>query len=591
MKSCLLSGWRTSMVAALALAAASAFAGGKQLWSSKLPGNAKWHSLTTLGTLIVGTDDAIVAFDPDSGQQLWLRNEFKKSSAFNAREIPGTPFLVCNTAGGFAGLTKTTFYQVDYLTGQTVWQTPEIQGQYLGTLPVMEKGLVLLLLNGNGPDNKDPGTWLHAHSIADGAQKWAVKLAKSGAIALHVADNSGKFMPTMDLSGYYDPVVEGDTIYLPYLGCQALDLGTGAIKWTAEFAPGNAGLKRTYAPLRIHGDRIYGAGGGSVIAIDKTNGTVVWKSDRISSYAGLLKARNNALVSQIEIVDDKVLARYGGNFSNGQQVMLMEPLGVIALNAADGKDVYHFDKAKEGLTNLMVLPETKSVMFADAANLYGIDLSAGTPQQSFTVPIEFKRKIGGGEIAQLGLGALGGIRGIAKAAVAQNKARLDVPVSIVRRENRIVVQGKQHLLCFDPNGKQIAWSTYCAAPSDALGMTALFAVTAALSVSGNGLAMQTGDYSMGGQGASLVHSSLDIYNKQAGKRKTATQGADVYTFMLTKVEDGKDKGVGLLGINLANGEGEKKFILGTSEPDYRVDETINRLFFFKGKDSIVAYEL
>ena len=576
---------------ALSLFTASAFATGKQLWTAKLPGDAKWHSLTGLGTLVVGTPDSVVAFDSDTGQQLWSRAEFKKTSPFNAREVPGTPFLICTASDGFAGLTKTTFHQIDYLSGKTVWQTPELQGMYLGTFPLAEKGLVLVMLNSNCPDGKDAGTWAHAFDLAEGKQKWATKVAKTGAIRLHVADGSGKFMPSTDLSGYHDPLVEGDVLYLPYLGCQAVDLNTGAIKWTAQMIDGGSELKKAHAPLRIQGERIFGSAGGSVYALDKATGNVVWKSDRVSSYAGLLKARNNALVSQLELAGGKLWARYGGNFSTGQAVMLREPLGVIAINPDTGEALYHFEKAKEGLTNLMALPEHNTVLFADATNLYGIDISGAQPKESFTVPIEFKRKMGGGEVAQLGLGALGGIRGLAKAAVAQNKARLDVPVAITRRGDRIVVQGKQHLLCFDPVGKQIAWSTYCAAPSDALGMTALFAVTAALSFSGNAMAMQSGDYSMGGQGAQLVHSSLDIYNKQAGKRKTATQGSERFSFMLTKVEDGKAKGVGLLGINLANGEGEKKFVLGTSEPDYRVDEAINRLFFFKGKDSLVAYEL
>lgn len=583
--------WRASAFLAALLAAATAFAGGKQLWTAKLPGDAKWHSLTGLGTLVVGTPESIVAYDPDTGQQLWSRAEFKKSSPFNVREIPGTPFLLCNTAGGFAGLTKTTFFQIDYLTGQTVWQTPELHGQYLGTLPVASKSLVLFLINGAGADGKDPGTYIHAYDF-EGKAKWSTRFAKSGAIQLHLADNSGKFFMTSDLSGYHEPVVEGDTIYLPYLGCHALDLNTGALKWAAEFEPGNKGLKKTYAPLRIHGDRIYGAGGGSVIGINKHTGAIEWKSDRISAYAGLLKARNNALVSQIEIVGEKVFARYGGYFSNGKTVLLMEPLGVVALNAADGKDLYNFDKAKEGLTNLMVLPETNTVMFADAHHLYGIDIAAATPAETFKVPIEFKRKVGGGEIAQIGLGALGGIRGLAKAAVAQNKARLDVPVAITRRGERVVVQGKQHVMCFDPAGKKIAWSTYCASPSEAFGMTAMFAVTAALSLQGNAMGIAGGVGSETyNQGVQLTHSTLDIYNKQAGKRKSATLGSDNFTFMLTKVEDGKNKGVGLLGINLANGEGEKKFVLGSKEPDYRVDEALGRLFYFKGKSSIVAYEL
>lgn len=584
-------GWRACAFIAASIVAIPAFAAGKQLWTAKLPGDAKWHSLTGLGTLIVGTNDAIVAYDPDNGQQLWQRGEFKKSSAFNAREIAGTPYLICHTAEGLGGQ-KVALYTIDYMTGKTVWQTPEMTGQYLGAIPVAEKNLVLFLVNGAGPDGKEQGTWLTAFDINDGTKKWTTKFSKLGAIQLHLADNSGKFFMTSDLSGYHDPVVEGDTIYLPYLGCHAVDLNSGAVKWGAEFKAGDKAFKKTYAPLRIVGDRIYGAGGGSIVAIDKNTGAIVWNSERVSSYAGLFKARNNALVSQIEVVGEKIFARYGGYFSNGQTVVLREPLGVLAVNAANGEALYNFEKPKEGLTNLLVLPETNTLMFADASNLYGIDIAAAQPVESFKVPIEFKRKMGGGEIAQLGLGALGGLRGLAKAAVAQNKARLDVPVAVMRRGDRVVVQGKQHLMSFDPVAKNIAWSTYCAAPSDALGMTALFAVTAAISLQGNVMGMAGGVGSdQYNQGVQMTHRSLDSYNKQAGKRKSATKSSDGFSFMLTKVEDGKDKGIGLLGINLTNGEGEKKFILDAKEPEYRIDETINRLFFFKGKDSIVAYEL
>ena len=446
---------------------ASAFAGGRQLWTAKLPGDVKWHALTELGTLVVGTDDAILAYDPDTGAPLWARKEFKKTSPFNSREIPGTPFLICHTSEGFAGLAKVTFHAVNYLDGQTLWQSAPVSGQYLGTIPVPSKNLVIFVLNGNGPDGRTPATWLYAHDLADGKQKWVLNFAKIGAIRLHVADNSGKFMPTTDLSGYHDPIVDGDNLYLPYLGCHCVDLATGTVKWAAEMIKGGSEFKKAHAPLRIRDGRIYGSAGGSVYALDQATGKVLWQSERISSYAGLLKARDNAFVSQIEFVGGRLWARFGGFFSTGQAVVLREPLGIVALDPATGAAVYHFDAAKEGLTNLMVIPDTTIVMFADAANLYGIDTAGEKPTEAFRVPIEFKRKMGGGEIAQLGLGVLGGLRGIAKAAVAQNKARLDVPVAILRKGGHIIVQGKQHLLCFDPAARKIEWATYAAAPSDA----------------------------------------------------------------------------------------------------------------------------
>jgi len=581
------SGWLVLGLFASSLFAAPA----KQLWTTKLPGEAKWHSLTGLGTLLVGTPDSIASYDPESGQQLWLRNEFKKSSAFNAREIPGTPILICHAADGFAGLTKTTFYAVDYLTGKNVWETPQIQGQYLGTVAVAEKNLAILVVNGNGADGKDPGTWLYAHDLVDGKQKWSLNLAKIGAIKLHIADNSGKFIPTTDLSGYHDPLVEGDVIYFPYLGCHAVDVNTGALKWAAEMIQGGSEFKKSHAPLRIKGDRIFGSAGGSIYSLDKATGAVVWKSDRISSYAGLLKARDNALVSQLEFVGDTVFARYGGSFSTGQAVVLREPIGVVALNAADGKDLYHFDKAKEGITNLVVLPEAKTVVFADGANVFGIDSSGAAPVEAFKMPIEFKRKMGAGGVAKIGLGALGGVSGLVKATMSANKALLDPPVAVNLVGNRVVVQGKQHLLNFDPATKSSNWSLFYAAPSEAFANIAMFAVTAAAAVVGNAQAAASGSYLSSGynSGVNTIHSNLDRYNKyteKAAARAGGSKASEAYTYILTTVE----KDIGVVGVNLASGETDRQVLLKEKEPNYRVDEPMNRVFHFKGKDSIIAYQ-
>ena len=53
------------------------------------------------------------------------------------------------------------------------------------------------------------------------------------------------------------------------------------------------------------------------------------------------------------------------------------------LDPADGKSLYHFDKAKEGLTNLMVLPEANTVVFADGGNVYGLDAAPADKPWAF----------------------------------------------------------------------------------------------------------------------------------------------------------------------------------------------------------------
>ena len=565
-------------------AAGSLSAAGTAVWNRKLPADAKWYETTSLGTLIIGTDGALLSVNPEDGAVLWQRDDFKKTNRHNAREIVGTPVMVANHYEGI-GNSKVTFEAFDFLSGEKLWTTPQLMGQYLDTIPVPERGLVIFVLN--SWDAKENGVHFRAYDLGTGELKWDAKYAKTNGIPLHLADNSGKFMPTMDLSGYHDPIIDGDEMYVGYLGIHCVDLNTGAVKWGVEFPAGDKNLKRTYAPLRIEGDRIYGAGGGSVYAVNRRTGETLWKSDRISKYAGLFKARDNAIVSQLEIVGDKIFARYGGNFSNGKQVVLKEPLGIVVLNAANGEDLYNVDKPKEGLTNLMVLPEIETVMFADAYHLYGLDVSAVQPVETFKVPIEFKRKMGGGEVAQIGLGVLGGVQGLVKASMAQSKGRLDVPVAISRQNGHVVVIGKQHILGFDPATKAQKWSLYYAAPSDTLAMAALFAVTAAQGVIGNAQAAQgTFGSSAYNQGYNTIHSGLDNYNKYAGKRKSATQNNDAYSYVLTKV--GKE--LGIVGVNLSTGETDRELVLGTKEPEYLVDEQLGRVYFFKGGKNLVAYK-
>ena len=544
--------------------------------------------MTELGTLLVGTDDAIASYDPDSGKLLWTKTEFKKTNPRNAVDVPGTPLLICNTYDGMMN-SKVTFTALDYFTGEPRWTTPQLLGQYLDTIPVPAKNLVIFVVQTY--DGRDPGIYLNAHDLESGAAKWSAKFTKGGGIPLHPADNSGRFLPTMDLSGYHEPVIDGDEMYLGYLGVHCIDLASGATKWGVEFPPANKGLKKTYAPLRLDGDRIYGAGGGSVYAINRRTGAQLWKSDRISDFAGLLKSRDNAIVAQLEIVGGKIFSRYGGNFSDGKTAALKEPLGVVVLDPADGKSLYHFDKAKEGITNLVVLPETHRVVFADGANVYGIDTSAATPVEAFKVPIEFKKKMGMGSVAKIGLGALGGVTGLAKGVMSANKGLLDVPVAVSFAHGRIVVQGKQHLLGFDPQTQTSSWSLFYAAPSDALANIAMFAVTAAAAVYGNAQVATSGGLGSSGynSGVSTIHSNLDSYNRYTEKlsqRAGGVKSSEAYSYILTKVE----KDIGIVGVNLASGETDRQLVLKEKEPNYTVDEPANRIFHFAGKDSVVAYQ-
>jgi hypothetical protein len=88
---------------------------------------------------------------------------------------------------------------------------------------------------------------------------------------------------------------------------------------------------------------------------------------------------------------------------------------------------------------------------------------------------------------------------------------------------------------------------------------------------------------------STIHSNLDRYNsytEKAAKRAGGTKASEAYSYVITNVE----KDIGVVGINLTTGEPDRTIALKDKEPDYLVDEQLGRVFHFKGKDTVVAYQ-
>ena len=68
------------------------------------------------------------------------------------------------------------------------------------------------------------------------------------------------------------------------------------------------------------------------------------------------------------------------------------------------------------------------------------------------------------------------------------------------------------------------------------------------------------------------------------KRYTATQSTGQRLFILTDIEEGKDKGPGIVGVNMDTGAADRQVLFGTKEPDYETDEITGRVFLLS-KDS------
>jgi len=555
------------------------------VWTSQLPDSAKWHSVSAVGTLLVGTDKALCSIDPDDGRVIWTRDDLAKTASFNVREIPGTPVLLINDYSGTIN-PKTKIYALNIATGETLWETERTQGYSVGAYPIYSKNTALVFAN-TWAQEGGSGLYMTAYDLATGKQLWQTKHSKANEVPLHPADNSGRFFVKLDLSGHQEPVVEGDLLYVPFAGVHCYDLNTGALKWGVPFRAVPKEFKHASAPLVFDANTVYASGVNEVYALDKANGAVKWKSKKV--FSGTI----------VELADagDRLIVRLGGNFFEwgSRQWKLEKPLEILALDKQTGNELWRYTDVKDGITNLQILKDQNTVMLADSRSLIGLDLNSnGKAMETFKIPIEFKRKLGGGEAAlKIGLGVLGGLRGITSAAVhaGQGKDRLDIPVAITRQATGdLVVRGKQHLLAFDPAQKQIRWSTYYAAPGPSGFETAAMTALTAFSALSYNASYASGGSSLS-SASSGIERSLESYNKFYNKRYSATKTAKQNAYILTRVEEGNEKGIGLVAIDLSTGEPGAKVLLKDKEPDYAVDDVTGRLYYVKSKKEIEAFSL
>ncbi len=78
---------------------------------------------------------------------------------------------------------------------------------------------------------------------------------------------------------------------------------------------------------------------------------------------------------------------------------------------------------------------------------------------------------------------------------------------------------------------------------------------------------------------------------QFTKRFNMTSGSKDYQVILTKVDDGEDKGFGLVKVNKLTGQSEGKVVIGDKKPDYIFDD-VNDLIYYKDKNrKITAFKL
>jgi hypothetical protein len=73
--------------------------------------------------------------------------------------------------------------------------------------------------------------------------------------------------------------------------------------------------------------------------------------------------------------------------------------------------------------------------------------------------------------------------------------------------------------------------------------------------------------------------------------KKATKNSERYSYVLTRVEEDDQKGVGILKLDKMTGQTAGQIILDDSKPIYEVDSESGRIFHRVSKKTIACYDL
>ena len=549
------------------------------LWTHKPSSDIKWYRVTDIGSVLIGSKAGLYTLDGVNGQTIWTRNDLAGTEEFEVETIAGTPLLlISDTSGTFSKGTK--LFAIDLLTGQNIWETDKLKGATVAVEPVYEKDLVLLVTVPSNNANKAKPK-ISALRLTTGEMVWEAEYPDN--VDLYGIERGSKFFPKFDLSGANEPLHDSDSVYFTYAGLHRYSLEDGKLMWGVKYDVTEGSIKRGNAQALIEGEMIYTSAKGQLRAIDKQTGAIKWTS---KDFGGA--------VAELKLIGGVLYGRLGGAFYDfgKREYVNKKPFGVAAINLETGATLWYYEGAKDSVTNMVVLREQNLVLIADAKNVIALDTSStGKAKEAYKMKLEFKNNLGTAatvaKVAKFGFGGL-------SALGSKGGDTTDEPVALYRRENgTVVVQGKQHLLAFDPRSNNIAWSVKYEAPGvpgwqkiAMAGLTALAYTSATASAASSYYGTAENRWAN-----KQRINSLAAYEQFVSKRYNATKATGNYVYVLTTVKEGKEKGAGLIGVHMETGRGDRQIMFKDKEPDYQVDEAEGRVFNLRNAKELSAFSV
>lgn len=347
-------------IAALSVKAAFAQSEFSTVWDTKANVNPEWNAFNDdLSLILVGDLKEIEMIDGTNGKSLWK---------FNAKEKLGVKsmedwFFLFAKEGDPVEIVykkpkeenKTSLY-LDPRTGIINNSISEKDLKTKNNRPVRSKTKTMFAGSAYDPGSSTflninyndrvlksavNGTNMDMEIQAMGGYNWTVNI--TGKCVRHLCDNLlSSDEPAMMVSLF----CSNEKVFVVYEGISVLDLKTGKLLWTTSFdnVQSSVGLKASQeigrSPMPVTSDDAvyicdFSKEEKTIKKIDITTGNVLWKSDKL---------KNDDVVSQLEIVNNTLIAKFGGT--------VRKEKFIPNANGGIGDGTYKVNYSYEGTTDV-----------------------------------------------------------------------------------------------------------------------------------------------------------------------------------------------------------------------------------------------
>lgn len=605
-----------------------------QAWNIGFDREINWFNLTSLGSIIVSTDDGLHSLNPVTGKENWKLEQFAKVSKANYTGIKGSPYIAILEGSAFNMKQNV----IDISQGKVVCNTKELGLSYVTKrLPIPNLGALLF----SGQNNK--GVALMLVDLKTGQATWTINSVFEKISEQMVAD----------------PLYTNNSIIIATTKrLYKLDAATGATQWKIDFETKievpligqkvisddkestqanedkkTASMKETMAAAvsTVFGKFVtldekvaYYYNTQNITAIDIATGNINWPKTKLDDpIANVLFDENGVLVA----TDDKKSELFLFDYATGSPKW-SEPLKIagrissikltgtkLAVGASKqngrnivsvvdiitGKSLTASPLKVDGYILDLRLIDNVGLLYRTNQECNVLDLNTGKEQWSKSIKYssgglgldkgDFTYFIGDNSIYEVN-----NKNGDHKEFASKKFGKEEIFRTIELMDQGIIVSSDQNVAMFNYAGS-IVYHAYHPAPGistfgkimNIAAMGVSMAASASEGYQAGASGYGTSSYKDGMERADRWSNVASAAMSDLSKRFSASANAKNYKLVLTKVTTSDDSGVGLVRINKLTGKVDGKVVLDDKKPDYLFDEIENMLFYKDGNKKLVAY--